>query len=232
MCTVSFIPTPMGVFITSNRDENINRGNTLQPFTYWQNNIKLTYPKDEKGEGTWIGFNELQSVAVLLNGAFKNHLHNPPYKHSRGLIIPHILSQKNSIIAAETYSYKGLEPFTLVLYSNKKLMEFRWDEQQLHIHQLDTCKEFLWNSATLYSKELEDNNLIDLKKWLNNGSSKDDILNFHLHKKYEHQQPQNSIINNIKTISITQVCCTNQHTVMQYHDLLIKESKQQFTHVP
>jgi hypothetical protein len=51
--------------------------------------------------------------------------------------------------------------------------------------------------------------------------SKEEIYRFHESKKYELQQPENSTLNNIKTISITQVIIQSNMPKMLYHDLLL-----------
>lgn len=219
MCTVSFVPLKDGICITSNRDENVERGNTTIPLKYTFNGTVLTYPKDEKSNGTWIGFNEYNSIAVILNGAFKNHQHQPPYRHSRGLIIPQILSQKNSMQAMEFFSCHDIEPFTLILFYENNLFEFRWNGIQLHKNHLSTSNVYVWNSATLYTNQQEKNNQLALEKTYQQGISKSSIIQFHASKKYEHQLPQNSLINNIKTISITQVVYNNEGVKMQYNNL-------------
>lgn len=220
MCTVSFVPLKDSVLITSNRDESVVRGLTLPTKEYWINNIKSTYPKDEKSVGTWIGYNEYNSIAVLLNGAFIKHESTPPYKKSRGLIITEILSTKNSIETVDKYDFNDIEPFTLILYQNYLLIEFRWDGKELFKKHLSTNACHLWNSATLYSNKIEKNNQLDLKLLLSNTITQKEILDFHKSKKYETQLREQSIINNIKTLSITQVVFSNEKTEMLYKDLM------------
>ena len=125
MCTVSFVPLNSSVLITSNRDESISRGLTLYPKEYKINNIKCTFPKDEKSLGTWIGYNEFNDVAVLLNGAFIKHESKTPYKKSRGLIITEMLSNPSSINDLEQQNFTDIEPFTLIVYSKEKLFEYK-----------------------------------------------------------------------------------------------------------
>ncbi|MFY8127448.1 MAG: NRDE family protein [Chitinophagaceae bacterium] len=219
MCTVSFVPTISGVIITSNRDENILRGNTNYPLEYFENKVSHVYPKDEKGSGTWIGYNEFNYVAVLLNGAFEKHVSKPPYKQSRGKIIPTILSCNNPTLAVEQINFIGIEPFTLILYGNKSLVEYKWDGNKLHSNFLHSNQCYLWNSATLYSKEMEVQNQKELNYLCSSLTSKNDVFDFHYSKKYELQLPQNSALNNIKTVSITQVIIVQNHAEMVYKDL-------------
>lgn len=220
MCTVSFVPAKDNIIISSNRDESIHRGITIPPKNYSSNRVTITYPKDEKGLGTWIGYNEFNSMAVLLNGAFENHLHKPPYKHSRGLIIPQILQYSNSFASFEELDLNGIEPFTLLLYGNNQLVQYKWTGTILDKKELSTTSCHLWNSATLYSKQMEEANKEELNHFFSTSISKEEIYWFHQSKKYELQQPENSWLNDIKTISITQIIIQSSLPAMFYHDLL------------
>jgi hypothetical protein len=220
MCTVTYVPYKDGAIITSNRDEHTARGNTFSPETYVHYNKKITYPKDEKGNGTWIACNEMNHVAVLLNGAFKKHMHNPPYKHSRALIIPSILQSDHPGNALMHFDLKGVEPFTIILYYNNLLFEYRWDECELFKKELNIQQAYCWNSVTLYDELVENKNNNDLQELVSSGFIPHEMLQFHERKKYELQLPKNSQINNIKTISISQIVLSNKRSEFYYHDLL------------
>jgi len=84
MCTVSFIPVGGKLFISSNRDEKRSRKIALPPAQYEYNELKFVFPKDADAGGTWIAVKENGDAAVLLNGAFINHIAEPPYRKSRG----------------------------------------------------------------------------------------------------------------------------------------------------
>lgn len=223
MCTVTYLPTSNGAIITSNRDESICRMKNLSPARYLHTNQWLTYPKDEKGNGTWIGCNENNGIAVLLNGAFTKHQQKPPYKHSRGLIIPTILQSTNPAEALELMNLKGIEPFTIIIYFNNQLSEYRWDEHILHITKLNTAKAYCWNSATLYDKTLEEQNNSLLLQQVMLDKSAEAIVSFHQNLFYEKQLPQDSLTNNIKTISISQIAINNEKLKFTYYDLLDKQ---------
>lgn len=219
MCTVSFVPLNSSVLITSNRDESISRGLTLYPKEYKINNIKCTFPKDEKSLGTWIGYNEFNDVAVLLNGAFIKHESKTPYKKSRGLIITEMLSNPSSINDLEQQNFTDIEPFTLIVYSKEKLFEYKWDGKTFYNNQLPTNTCHLWNSATLYSNQIEQQNRAELNSIFTNCITQQEVYNFHHSKKYETQLQKDSLLNNINTISITQVVSNGKKTEMLYKDL-------------
>ncbi len=220
MCTVTYVPFKDGAILTSNRDENIARGITLPPQVYIHQNKKIMYPKDEKGNGTWVGYNDENSIAILLNGAFKKHNYNPPYKQSRGVLIPTILQESDPVDALRNFNLKGIEPFSLVVFSNGLLYECRWDGIRLFEKQLNTQGVYCWNSSTLYSEQMEKDNNKELQALMSNNITQDDILKFHKEKKYELQLPVNSKTNNIKTISISQIVTGKNSSNFFYYDLL------------
>lgn len=218
MCTVSFFPLENGFVITSSRDESVHRGVTLPPLAYKYNQVTIIYPRDEKGLGTWIGYNEHKSVAVLLNGAFEKHEYKPPYKQSRGTIIPHVLQNHNAATAIESYDLKGIEPFTLILFCKQQLFQYKWNEKILHKTALSINERHLWNSVTLYSKEMEEKNSNML---LTVNDNVEAVYSFHQLKKYELQLPEESERNNIKTISISQLIIDNNSILFNYNDLKV-----------
>lgn len=220
MCTVTYIPFKTGAILTSNRDENIARGNAVLPQKIYNNNITSIYPADAQSSGTWVGCNEKNTVAILLNGAFKNHQKKKLYANSRGIIIPTILHSNNELLTAETFNYTGFEPFTLILYTNNSLYEFRWDEYSLHKKELNNTEIYLWNSATLYTENIEQNNFKDLQNITLKSFTEKDILALHQSKKYEMQLAKDSLKNNIKTISISQVIASENTICFHYYDLL------------
>jgi uncharacterized protein with NRDE domain len=73
MCTVTYIPTKMGYYLTSNRDEHESRSQAVPPEIYTDAKISLLYPRDVDKKGTWIAVKNNGDLAVLLNGAFVKH---------------------------------------------------------------------------------------------------------------------------------------------------------------
>ena len=123
MCTVTFIPLKNGIILTSNRDEHISRGLAQYPEFYLSNNKKLVFPKDSKAGGTWFISNEHGDTGILLNGAFKKHISTPPYRKSRGHILPDIFQSDSPLEALNHYNLKGIENFTIILWEEEKLRE-------------------------------------------------------------------------------------------------------------
>lgn len=219
MCTVTYVPAGNGCIITSNRDEQMDRGVTTQPQEYWHGGKPIVYPKDAKGSGTWIGCNDNNAVAVLLNGAFEKHQQRVPYRHSRGLIIPAVLQQKNPLEALHDFNLLQIEPFTLVLYFNQSVFECRWNGNSLFTAQLDVREPYCWNSVTLYDAAVQNENNRELKTFWTNNHTAADVLDFHQRKKYELQLSPEKRIPGIRTISISQIVMGTHHS-FTYHDLL------------
>jgi uncharacterized protein with NRDE domain len=223
MCTVTYISTSQGIYITSNRDENIARNKTVKPVKNYLNGKTVVFPKDVQSSGTWIGYNQNNTVAVLLNGAFNKHTKKSNYIKSRGFVIPEILKKSNSLKSFEMLDLNGIEPFTLILYYTNKLYEYRWNEIELFKKELNNTHIHIWNSRTLYTPKMEHQNKLELAKQLAKPLSGKKILQFHQSMLYENQLPNASIRNNIKTVSITQISVQNNKTSIQYCDLLKNE---------
>ena len=87
MCVLTFLPTiNSGYILTNNRDEALARPKAIPPKKYNINGKQIYFPKDAQAGGTWIATSDDLTVC-LLNGASENHIHNPPYRQSRGQLI-------------------------------------------------------------------------------------------------------------------------------------------------
>ncbi|MEM1258003.1 MAG: NRDE family protein [Bacteroidota bacterium] len=222
MCTVTFIPASDRVVITSNRDEHVSRKARLTPEAKILNGIKVVFPKDGTAGGTWYAINENGTVVVLLNGAFQNHERTPPYSRSRGLLVLDIISTENAIDFAQEIGLANIEPFTLVVFENYKLWEFRWDGKQKHLLSLDSTRSHIWSSWTLYDKEAQAKRNQYFKRFIakNDDISARKILEFH---QDNHGDLENGFIidreNGLKTLSITQVVLRKGQCQLNHMDL-------------
>jgi len=181
MCTVTFIPTSTGAFISSNRDEKWQRGIAHPPQTYTHDDTRLIYPKDPDASGTWIVMKESGEAAVLLNGAFRNHQPVYPYRKSRGLVLLDIASSVDMNEAFHEIDLTGIEPFTLVMYKPGLLTVGRWDGHNRHFKQADHRLPAIWSSATLYTTEVVQQRQQWFADWLSANSQPklNDVLHFH-----------------------------------------------------
>ncbi|MEO7312083.1 MAG: NRDE family protein [Chitinophagaceae bacterium] len=181
MCTVTYIPSNKGYFLTSNRDEKQARPPAELPAVYLVNNTRVLFPKDPQTFGTWIALKENGDAACLLNGAFENHPTKPPYRRSRGKIVLDIASTIQMADTFNTLDLYKIEPFTMVLVERGRLYECRWDGSQKFFLQLDEKQSHIWSSATLYDLQVRRRR----KRWFDSWRvsvpepSESDILAFH-----------------------------------------------------
>lgn len=182
MCTVTFIPVKEAVYITHNRDEKKLRPRAVPPRLYTINNYQLIFPRDGQAGGSWIALHQNGGAAVLLNGAFTKHHHQPPYRKSRGLAFLDILTGTDLLINYQQVSLENIEPFTVILWTGTQLYECRWDGGQKHIKQLDGAQCYSWSSATLYDADVIEKRNNWFINWLQQHPQPgmDEIIDFHL----------------------------------------------------
>ncbi len=167
MCTVTYLPTGENSFIlTHNRDEQTIRETAALPAIYEANGIRMVYPRDPKGGGTWIGMANNGMVACLLNGAFERHIPHPPYKHSRGLVILDMFSFPDIVSFFNEYPFQGLEPFTLIIFHRGSLWRLIWDGQTLHREDLPSDRPHIYSSTMLYEPEVREKRQRWFREWL------------------------------------------------------------------
>lgn len=222
MCTVTYIPTKEGCIITSNRDEKITRERALPPSEYHIEGKKIIFPKDPKAGGTWVAHSETK-IVVLLNGAQEKHLPKPYYRKSRGLVVLELISAENSLLYWQSVDLTDIEPFTIVLFENNKLVQFQWNEVEKSEEEKDENQFHIWSSSTLYSKEIREQRKIWFTNFIkeNKNPLSDEILHFHQFTESENKEYGLQINRNgtLKTISITQCQVTQDNIVMRYLDL-------------
>lgn len=225
MCTVSYLPTGNNsFFLTHNRDEKSSRSLAHPPKIEKLNHYQVIMPRDSKANGTWIAVSEDNKVVCLLNGGFVKHTHNPPYRHSRGDIIPAYLTFENIHEFLDYYYLDGIEPFTLILHEHSKLYEMRWDGEKHHLKELDASIPHIYSSVTLYSEDA----IKDREKWFDHWLKthhtykSEDIRHFHCHGGDEDKE--NALVMKrakiYQTVSITSIENTKGGARMFYKDLL------------
>lgn len=231
MCTVTYIPTIAKQFIlTSNRDENAMR--SPRNITHvWERNQDMIFPRDNNAGGTWIAASEKNKVVCLLNGAFVKHAHQPPYRLSRGIMVMDFFDFAHATDFFEQYDLSGIEPFTLVVIDGGRLFEFRWDEAQKYIRELDPALPAIWASATLYPPPVQEKRREWFDRFLANHEAigPDDIYAFH---RYTGDgDPYNDLVMNrdgrVQTVSITQIISGPDQIEMIYNDLLNNVQKKE-----
>ena len=227
MCTVTFIPTKSAVFLTSNRDEKITRGKALSPDTHKSAGGDLLYPTDVDKGGTWMIAREKGAIAVLLNGSELAHIPSPPYRKSRGVFLVDIMQQPDPLSYFVPENLLGIEPFTLVLFIQHKLYEFRWDGQQASCKTPDANKPHIWSSSTLYTPQIIAKRKGWFDEWLQKTTITQDAI-MHFHSVAGDGDPNNDILmkreGDTHTVSITSVALQHNELSMMYKDLSANKS--------
>lgn len=227
MCTVSFVGINGKLVFTSNRDEHLSRPSSLMPSEEIINNCKVFFPKDPKAGGTWFAVNEFGSVAVLLNGAKKKHISTGNYARSRGIVLLSIIGDRHPDKQLINIDLTRIEPFTLILYVNKKLTEFRWDGNIKKTTELELNGHYIWSSSTLYSSQVTSDRERSFNEFIDNTKqiSAERIIDFHSENNGD---CENGLVINrddkLKTFSITQAVITNNEILLVHHDLLTGNS--------
>ena len=210
MCTVTYFPLKDKIILTSNRDEKPNR--SAQEI-HSENGI--FYPKDPAKNGTWFAVTKSGNAIVLLNGAFKNHQRKADYRKSRGIIVLDLINKENVFKSLELIDLQNIEPFTLVIFQQNKLAEFRWDGTEKHFKKLDIHQPYIWSSATLYNDEAQEKRKQIFKEFLENETiNEEKIWDFH-HQKTDDLENGITIKrqNTIQTISTTQLVISDTITL-------------------
>lgn len=227
MCTISIAPLsiPQKSFVlTSNRDEAVARG-TLQPEFEKIQDFTLLMPKDKKAGGTWIGGSSKKRVVCLMNGEFKPHQRNEPYRLSRGIIVKDILAAEDGLIAFENYDLSGVEAFTLIMAEWEKELKFFelvWDEKRKHIKKLE-LKPHIWSSSPLYSDVVKTKR----EEWfaeIRDNLTPKNILDFH-HNAGTGDKEQDLVMDRgfLRTQSISQIIVYPSGINFWYRDLKTSE---------
>lgn len=220
MCTVSFYKNGNGdAVLTSNRDEKVHRP-TVAPTIYNVGGTESIYPKDEVAEGTWISVDENQTIYCLLNGGFKKHISTGNYKKSRGLIILDLIKIGSFEFFYQNYYFEGLEPFTLIVFEEEKLVELKWDGENKYLKRLATNQHYIWSSATLYSEQEA-----TLKSsWFDELFGKQIPTQREVFERHNSSEKQKGFLlekdDLTRTVSVSQIVVSNQKSTFYYLDLL------------
>lgn len=223
MCTVSFVASNDKIIITSNRDEQVIRP-AIAPQKYKIGNKELLFPKDPKAGGTWYVVDEKANVLVLLNGAAEKHILNPPYRRSRGLIVLDLMGSASPIHAWTELDLEHIEPFTIVLFEDRKLYQLRWNGSEKETMSLDASQPHIWSSSTLYAEEVREKRAQWFDTYLDSADvvTPEDMLHFHQYT--ENGNCENGLVINrndiLKTLSITQAVIENGNLALYYSDLI------------
>lgn len=231
MCTVTYVPNNNNFIFTSNRDEYYKRKTALAPAWYTVNGVDLLFPKDTEAGGTWIAVSK-NRIATILNGAFVQHEHNPPYKKSRGLVLLDSFQFNEIDLFNSKNNFSGIEPFTFIAVDFLKdiiITEIRWDAKTSHFKYLNSKVVHLWRSASLYTQKDEELKHEKFKSYLiENESNEINLWKFNL-------KEGNKLINEdiilkrnvygVQTTATTQIILDDHEINMKYLNHLTSEYK-------
>ncbi len=227
MCTVTYVPSTSGYFLTSNRDEKNTRTKALLPAECNISGESFIFPKDGDAGGTWIVLKENGDALCLLNGAFENFTSKDFYKISRGKIVLDIAITDNFIQSFAEISLVNTAPFTLVVINNKQLFECRWDGEKKHCKVLDNTLSHIWSSATLYDPTQQAKRENWFKQWQKNNEVPTQKDLFHFHTNTGDGNVEDNLLMNRNdtyfTVSITGIAVSNNDCLMQYQDIIHNE---------
>lgn len=229
MCTVTYLPTGINQFLfTSNRDEFAGRSASKLVLEK-RFSKKLLYPQDALAKGTWIAISDHDQLVCILNGAFEKHNHTPPYRLSRGLMALDFFRFKDAPDFFQHFDFVGIEPFTMVIYDQGKLFDFRWDERKKYIEQKDASSSHIWASCTLYSTEWQNKRISWFEKWESENPipTRKSILDFHTNAgegdlEYDIVM---SIGDKVRTTSITSVIKAVNELDLRFENLVDEKLK-------
>lgn len=235
MCTVTYVPCRDRVYLSSNRDEKQIRPDALAPALYSFPSGNILFPRDSQAGGTWIGVHENGNAMVLLNGAWKAHIPNPPYRRSRGLILLDLLSNPSPADYFPEMDLDRIEPFTVVILDKGELYESRWDGTRRFRQKLDRNDAFIWSSSTLYDEGVVQKRAGWFSSWRADHPSPgwEDIL--HFHQFTGEGDPQNDLRmhrpGQVATVSVTSVKLQAGAAYMRYLDIRNQIEKEERIHL-
>ncbi len=230
MCTITFLPAQSAendFIITHNRDESVMRPAEF-PQQYAELGTQLFYPKDKTAGGTWIGISIKKRLVSLMNGAFKRHRRQPPYRKSRGVIVKELLASEEAVPFFKAYNFKGVEPFFALLFSWEdavEIYELVWDGQKKHHTAVTAKKAHLWSSAMTYSQAQHQRKKKQFDRFIQAEKSAvqaQEIWDFHHRKKLGEEEGMLIDRGLLQTTSVSQFyhLPNQKNASFKYHDLL------------
>lgn len=222
MCTVVYIPMNDTCYFASLRDESPARASAKMPQLMIGHDVDYIAPIDPLSNGTWLGINARENVIILLNGAFTAHQKKSNYRKSRGVIVNELVQSAMPIIEWRLMNLEGIEPFTLVVWSNPILFELVWDGVTKHKNMIDHNIPHIWSSSTLYNSQANQKRKDWFQNWIKHQEKMDSRSLFKFFTTQDDLE-NGFIINrneSIKTLSYSFIEVTKrQMASLEYCDL-------------
>ncbi len=232
MCTYTVIKDGNNGFrIAFNRDELRKRAIASPPQLHSKNNSKIVYPVDNPQGGTWIGVNNYGVTAALLNTnsepgsgirkMLKDRLSNV---HSRGIIIPEILGEKNiqdSINKIRSFNIIQFMPFRLIIHNRKKHAFIGWTGEELTIWEKDwDGLPIFYTSSGLGDSLVENFRYPLFKKYIFSHPNPDVNIQDYFHSLTDKQRPHLSVCMDrpdAQTVSYTTISINQTEATVDYY---------------
>ncbi|NMP04513.1 NRDE family protein [Pseudoalteromonas arctica] len=205
MCTLSYFLTDDGYELFFNRDEQKTREMAIAPSKHTDNAI---YPIDPQGGGTWLGVSHWGQTLALLND-YQSAFDITAVKHSRGLLIPHLLSNNTPALSQlKNMDLSGYAPFKLCIFPDKLSLNnghiafVRWDTKKLidcQVESLATSSGVELETVTQKRKQ-QFKQFIDLRY-----PASEQFLAFHYSKAEQGQYGVNMQREDAMTVSISHI---------------------------
>ena len=223
MCTVIYLPGQAGLprFI-SIRDEHKARALARKPMIKHEGDVDVLSPIDPLGGGSWIGVNGFLDTIVLFNGAFTKHTAGGVYRMSRGVIVKQLLETGIPLVEWTYIPIEGVEPFSLLVFTDAQLYRLTWDGKQKHQEVLNKQVPHIFSSVTLYDAHASGQRESLFLQWYNQVTERsntpiealcdltNDTYNGFLIKRE----------NGIHSQSISDIQYQKQSVSFRYHDLV------------
>jgi len=222
MCTVVFIPKGDKIYFASLRDENPLRPKAFVPNVYKENNVVILSPIDALAGGTWLGTTSSGSVIILLNGGVKKHERKTNYRKSRGIIVAELLASISPVLNWDLMDMQGIEPYTLVVWSEGNLFQLVWDGNNKYGAILKANQPYIWSSATLYDSDAKAYREQLFQQWLEMNRPVSSMSLFDFFKSSADSKNGFLINRNeqMKTLSYTFIeLRIDSSSAIEYHDL-------------
>jgi uncharacterized protein with NRDE domain len=151
VCTISIIPTGVGLRLGCNRDEQRTRPEALPPETRLSGRRAVRCPIDPASGGTWVGANDIGLVAALLNRSAR-HPSAGRATQSRGTIVPTLLAHASitqALDAGLALDARTFEPFSVVLLQHATGWVLTSDGHTIATARLATDRPVMLTSSSL-----------------------------------------------------------------------------------
>lgn len=224
MCTLSFLPTPEGLILGMNRDEQKSRIKAHPPIAHSLTKGFSCLGPSEPNGGMWIAAGQNGNVFALLNWYSVEPKGSGPYT-SRGSIIPSLLYQTSLLpfrSDLEKITQEAFRPFRLVTFFTGIKTCIEWQYDGYGIMRLDhPWMSGLWASSGQNESAAQTSRKAVWDTLSNQGHlmSKGDLRGFH--RSHSPQPGALSVCmhrGDAQTISYTEVVLRNNECSMHYVD--------------